>query len=54
MTKQSYQIIINKKSLYLANPEPFLTKISAPAPAKYGGSQLRLHNAGFMNPSLEL
>ena len=40
MTKQSYQIIICKKSLYLSSPEPepFLTKITAPAPAKYGGS----------------
>ena len=40
MTKQSYQIIIYKKSLYLSSPEPepFLTKITAPAPAKYGGS----------------
>ena len=28
------------KSLYLSSPEPkrFLTKITAPAPAKYGGS----------------
>ena len=40
MTKQSNQIIICKKSLYLSSPEPepFLTKITAPAPAKYGGS----------------
>ena len=43
-TQQSYQNEINKKSLFLANPEPepFLTKITAPArdpaPAKYGGS----------------
>ena len=33
-TTESYQIKINKKSKFLANPEPFLTKITAPAPAK--------------------
>ena len=39
MTKQSYKIIIcKKKYLYLSSPEPFLTKITAPALAKYGGS----------------
>ena len=38
MTKQSYQIIIYNKSLYLSSPEPFLTKITAQAQAKYGGS----------------
>ena len=42
-TQQSYQIIISKKYLFLANPEPFLTKITAPA--KYGSSRLR--NPGF-------
>ena len=42
MKKQSYQIIIYKKSLYLSSPEPepFFNENTAPAPApaKYAGS----------------
>ena len=44
MTKQSYQIIIYKKSLYLSSPEPFFNE-------NYGSSSSsskiwRLHGSG--------
>ena len=38
MTKQSYQIITYKNLYIYLVPSRFLTKITAPAPAKYGAS----------------
>ena len=55
MTKQSYQIIIYKKSLYLSSPEPepFLTKITAPAPAKYCGSTAPGSGSATLSKTIE-
>ena len=49
MTKQSYQIIINKKSLYLSSPEPFFNENYGSSSGsskiwRLHGSRLRLRN----------